>query len=44
DLHRRIDEAARILPVDRLALSPADREAKLRLVVEVARETWGEPK
>jgi 5-methyltetrahydropteroyltriglutamate--homocysteine methyltransferase len=56
ELHRRIDGAARIIPLDRLALSPqcgfasaasgnplspADQEAKLRLVVEVAREVWG---
>jgi 5-methyltetrahydropteroyltriglutamate--homocysteine methyltransferase len=55
DLHRRIDEAARIISLDRLALSPqcgfasaasgnplspTDQEAKLRLVVEVAREVW----
>ena len=58
DLQRRIDEAARIVPLDRLAISPqcgfasaasgnpvttADQEAKLRLVIEVAREVWGEP-
>ena len=55
DLHRRIDEAARIISLDRLALSPqcgfasaasgnplrpADQEAKLRLVIEVASEVW----
>jgi 5-methyltetrahydropteroyltriglutamate--homocysteine methyltransferase len=55
DLRRRIDEAARIISLDRLALSPqcgfasaasgnplspTDQEAKLRLVVEVAREVW----
>jgi 5-methyltetrahydropteroyltriglutamate--homocysteine methyltransferase len=59
DLHRRIDEAAQIISLHRLALSPqcgfasaasgnplspADQEAKLRLVVEVAREVWGELK
>ncbi|MGH7088241.1 MAG: 5-methyltetrahydropteroyltriglutamate--homocysteine S-methyltransferase [Stellaceae bacterium] len=56
DLKRRIDEAARYVPLDQLALSPqcgfsstiegnkvtvADEIAKLRLVVEVAREVWG---
>jgi 5-methyltetrahydropteroyltriglutamate--homocysteine methyltransferase len=55
-LKRRIDEAARYLPLDQLALSPQcgfsstvegnkitldDEIAKLRLVVEVAREVWG---
>jgi 5-methyltetrahydropteroyltriglutamate--homocysteine methyltransferase len=58
DLHRRIDEAARVVPLDRLAISPqcgfasaasgnpvtpADQEAKLRLVIDVAREVWGKP-
>jgi 5-methyltetrahydropteroyltriglutamate--homocysteine methyltransferase len=58
DLKRRIDEAARFVPRDRLALSPQcgfastlegneiteqDQESKLRLVAEVARETWGAP-
>jgi 5-methyltetrahydropteroyltriglutamate--homocysteine methyltransferase len=57
DLKRRIDEAARHLPLDQLALSPQcgfsstiegnkvtvdDEIAKLRLIVEVAREVWGE--
>jgi 5-methyltetrahydropteroyltriglutamate--homocysteine methyltransferase len=55
-LRRRIDEAARVVGLDRLGLCPqcgfgtnltgspmsvADEEAKLRLVVEVAREVWG---
>jgi 5-methyltetrahydropteroyltriglutamate--homocysteine methyltransferase len=55
-LKRRIDEAAKYVPLDRLCLSPqcgfastqegnaltsAQQEAKLRLVVEVAREVWG---
>jgi 5-methyltetrahydropteroyltriglutamate--homocysteine methyltransferase len=55
-LKRRIDEAARHVPLDQLALSPqcgfsstvegnkitvADEMAKLRLVVDVAREVWG---
>jgi 5-methyltetrahydropteroyltriglutamate--homocysteine methyltransferase len=55
-LKRRIDEAAKHVPLDQLALSPQcgfasgergnklsiDQEAaKLRLVVEVAREVWG---
>jgi 5-methyltetrahydropteroyltriglutamate--homocysteine methyltransferase len=55
-LKRRIDEAAKFLPLDQLALSPqcgfasgergnaitvAEEIAKLRLVVEVAREVWG---
>ena len=56
DLARRIDEAARFVPLDQLALSPQcgfsstvhgnqiSREvqaAKLRLVVDVARQVWG---
>ena len=56
-LKRRIDEAARYIPLDRLCLSPQcgfsstvegneiSREAqfaKLRLIVEVASEVWGE--
>jgi 5-methyltetrahydropteroyltriglutamate--homocysteine methyltransferase len=56
DLLRRINEATRVIPLDRLALSPQcgfastmegnllnedDQWAKLRLVVEVAREVWG---
>jgi 5-methyltetrahydropteroyltriglutamate--homocysteine methyltransferase len=54
-LKRRIDEAARYVPLEQLALSPqcgfasgergnkltvAEEIAKLRLVVEVAREVW----
>jgi 5-methyltetrahydropteroyltriglutamate--homocysteine methyltransferase len=57
ELKRRIDEAARYVPLEQLCLSPqcgfsstiegnkvtvADEIAKLRLVVEVAREVWGE--
>jgi 5-methyltetrahydropteroyltriglutamate--homocysteine methyltransferase len=56
DLKRRVDEAARYLPLDQLCLSPQcgfsstlegnlltvdDEIAKLRLVVETAREIWG---
>src|SRR4051812_17719453 len=56
ELKRRIEEAARFVPLERLALSPqcgfasteagnlltpADQEAKLRLVAETAREIWG---
>jgi 5-methyltetrahydropteroyltriglutamate--homocysteine methyltransferase len=56
DLLRRIDAAARYLPLEQLALSPQcgfasgergnkltieEQFAKLRLVVEVAREVWG---
>jgi 5-methyltetrahydropteroyltriglutamate--homocysteine methyltransferase len=56
ELKRRIDEAAKYVPLDQLALSPQcgfsstlqgnkvtvdDEIAKLRLVVEVAREVWG---
>jgi 5-methyltetrahydropteroyltriglutamate--homocysteine methyltransferase len=56
ELKRRIDEAARYVPLDQLALSPQcgfsstvegnllgieEQYAKLRLVVEVAREVWG---
>jgi 5-methyltetrahydropteroyltriglutamate--homocysteine methyltransferase len=55
-LKRRIDQAARHVALDQLALSPqcgfsstvegnkitvADEMAKLRLVVDVAREVWG---
>jgi 5-methyltetrahydropteroyltriglutamate--homocysteine methyltransferase len=55
-LKRRIDEAARYVPLDQLCLSPQcgfsstaegnvvsyDQEvAKLRLIVETAREVWG---
>jgi len=57
ELRRRIDEAARYVPLERLAISPqcgfasvvegnritvADEIAKLSLVVELAREIWGE--
>jgi 5-methyltetrahydropteroyltriglutamate--homocysteine methyltransferase len=56
DLKRRIDEAARYVPIEQLCLSPQcgfsstaegnlitieDEIAKLRLVVETAREVWG---
>jgi 5-methyltetrahydropteroyltriglutamate--homocysteine methyltransferase len=56
DLKRRIDEAAKYIPLDQLclsgqcgfsstaegnALTQADQEAKLRLIVEVAGEVWG---
>jgi 5-methyltetrahydropteroyltriglutamate--homocysteine methyltransferase len=56
-LKRRIDEAAKYVPLDRLALSPQcgfasthhgntltedEQWHKLQLVVEVAREVWGE--
>ena len=55
DLKRRIDEAARYVPLDQLCLSPQcgfsstvegnvlsfdDEVAKLRLIVETAREVW----
>jgi 5-methyltetrahydropteroyltriglutamate--homocysteine methyltransferase len=55
-LKRRIDEAAKYVPLDQLCLSPqcgfsstvdgnqlseAQQFAKLRLVVETAREVWG---
>jgi 5-methyltetrahydropteroyltriglutamate--homocysteine methyltransferase len=55
-LKRRIDEAARYVPLDQLCLSPQcgfsstvdgnaltieEQKAKLRLVVETAREVWG---
>jgi 5-methyltetrahydropteroyltriglutamate--homocysteine methyltransferase len=55
-LKRRIDEAAKFVPLDQLAHSPQcgfsstaagnkltveEQAAKLRLVVEVAREVWG---
>jgi 5-methyltetrahydropteroyltriglutamate--homocysteine methyltransferase len=57
DLKRRIDAAAKIVPLDQLALSPQcgfsstvegndlareDQWAKLRLVVETAREVWND--
>ena len=56
DLKRRLDEAAKYLPLDQLCLSPQcgfsstvdgnelsidDEIAKLRLVVDTAREVWG---
>jgi 5-methyltetrahydropteroyltriglutamate--homocysteine methyltransferase len=56
DLRRRIDEAARYVPLDQLCLSAqcgfsstaegnaltrADQEAKLRLIVATAAEVWG---
>jgi 5-methyltetrahydropteroyltriglutamate--homocysteine methyltransferase len=57
-LKRRIDDAARHVPLDQLclspqcgfsstvegnAISPAEQVAKLRLVVDVARDVWGSP-
>jgi len=57
NLKRRIEEASKFVPLDRLALSPqcgfastqegnlltpADQEAKLRLVAETARSVWGQ--
>lgn len=56
DLKRRIDEAAKLVPMDQLGISPQcgfsstvlgnkltidDQIAKLKLVVQVARELWG---
>jgi 5-methyltetrahydropteroyltriglutamate--homocysteine methyltransferase len=56
-LKRRIDEAAKYVPLEQLCLSPQcgfsstvdgnaltveEEEAKLRLVVETAREVWGD--
>jgi 5-methyltetrahydropteroyltriglutamate--homocysteine methyltransferase len=56
ELKRRIDEAARFVPLEQLCLSPQcgfssteegnalsfeEQKAKLALVVETARETWG---
>jgi 5-methyltetrahydropteroyltriglutamate--homocysteine methyltransferase len=56
-LKRRIDDAARFVPLDQLCLSPqcgfsstvdgnaltyAEQVAKLRLIVDVAGEVWGE--
>ena len=56
DLKRRIDQAAKYVPLDQICLSPQcgfsstvegnvlsvdDQIAKLRLVVETAREVWG---
>jgi 5-methyltetrahydropteroyltriglutamate--homocysteine methyltransferase len=58
ELKRRIQEASKFIPLERLALSPqcgfastiegnlvtpADQEAKLRLVAETAQEVWGGP-
>ena len=57
DILRRIEEAAKFLPVDQMALSPQcgfsstvhgndilveQQAAKMRLVLDVAREVWGE--
>ncbi|HEY0104700.1 MAG TPA: 5-methyltetrahydropteroyltriglutamate--homocysteine S-methyltransferase [Rhizomicrobium sp.] len=57
DVLRRIDEAAKFMPVDQMALSPQcgfsstvhgndiaveQQAAKMRLVMEVAREVWGD--
>ena len=57
DVKRRIDEAARFMPLEQMALSPQcgfsstvhgneiqveQQAAKLRLVIEVAREVWGD--
>ena len=57
ELERRIREASRFVPLERLAVSPqcgfsssvignaitpADQERKLSLVVETARRVWGE--
>jgi 5-methyltetrahydropteroyltriglutamate--homocysteine methyltransferase len=57
ELKRRIDEAAKYVPLEQLCLSPqcgfsstihgnnvtvADEIAKFKLVVDVAREVWGE--
>src|SRR5437667_9677534 len=57
ELKRRIDEAAKYVPLDQLCLSPQcgfsstvegnaltieEEKAKLRLVVETAREVWGD--
>ena len=56
-IKRRIDEAARVLPLEQLCLSPQcgfsstehgndlsfdDQRRKLELVVEIAREVWGD--
>lgn len=56
DLKRRIDEAAKLVPLDQLGISPQcgfsstvlgnkltieDQVAKLRLVVQVAKDVWG---
>jgi len=56
DLKRRIDEAAKLVPLDQLGISPQcgfsstvlgnkltidDQIAKLKLIVDVARDVWG---
>ena len=56
ELKRRIDEAAKYVPLEQLclspqcgfsstvdgnALTPEEQAAKLRLVVDTAREVWG---
>ena len=56
DLKRRIDEAAKFVPLDQLCLSPQcgfsstvegnaltidEETAKLRLIVDTARDVWG---
>ena len=56
DLKRRLEEAAKFVPLDQIclspqcgfastidgnALTPVEQAAKLRLVVETAREVWG---
>jgi 5-methyltetrahydropteroyltriglutamate--homocysteine methyltransferase len=56
ELKRRIDEAAKFVPLDQLCLSPQcgfsstlegnkitveEEIAKLKLIVEVAKEVWG---
>ncbi len=57
ELKRRIDQAARFVPLDQLclsgqcgfsstvegnALTPEEQLAKLRLIVDVARDIWGD--
>jgi 5-methyltetrahydropteroyltriglutamate--homocysteine methyltransferase len=57
DLRRKIDGAARFVPLENLSVSPqcgfashqkgsalgfAQQEAKMKLVIETAREVWGE--
>ena len=57
DVKRRIDEAAKVMPLDQIALSPQcgfsstvhgndiqveQQAAKLRLVIDVAKDVWGE--
>jgi methionine synthase II (cobalamin-independent) len=57
DLKRRIDEAAKLVPLDQLGISPQcgfsstvlgnkltidDQIAKLKLIVRVAKDVWGE--